>query len=496
MLAGCSVGPTYTRPVTPLPEAWRPRAEPQILPQPAKDAAWWRSFNDPALDRLVDLAWKQNLSLEVAGLRIVEARAQLGIATGRQYPQLQLVSGTVTAERINGGLANASRLGRRFYTYELALDVAWEIDLWGKYRRGVEAQADRLRASVADHQSALVSLTAEVARTYVLVRTYQTLVDQAELNARVQEEGLRLAESRFRNGATSELDVAQAATLLESTRTTIPQLQAQLDQARNALCTLLGQPPGTLEALLAGTREIPAAPERIAVGVPAELLRRRPDVRSAELQAEAQGAQVGVAKADLLPSFSITGSVGLQDYSSSPASHNPFNGDNFVYSVGPRITWEFFNYGRLENSVRVEDARYQQLLVSYRNTVLNATKEVEDAITGYLTARQAVTSAQRAVTSAERSVQIAMVQYREGAADFTRVLDAERSLLAQQNTLAETRSSVTTSVILLYKALGGGWELQQGQPVVTPATESEMERRTNWGDLISKPRWPETSGEN
>ena len=491
-VGGCTVGPTYTRPASLVPETWSVQSEPHIAAQPTADARWWSTFNDPALDRLIDLAWKQNLPLQIAGLRILEARAQLGIATARQFPQFQVLTGAVSAQRINAGLANVSNLGRQFFVYELSVDAAWELDLWGKYRRGVEASANQLRSSVADHEGAVVSLTAEVARTYVVVRTYEVLVDQAQENARIQEEGLRIAEARFTNGATSELDVTQATTLLESTRASIPQLQAQLEQARNALSTLLGQPPGTLDALLAGPRAIPQPPDQVAVGVPAEILRRRPDIRSAELQAASQAALVGIAKTEFLPSLTISGTAGIQDFSSSPASHNPFNGDNFVYTVGPRLVWSFFDYGRRGSAVQVEDARFQQLLVGYRNRVLQAVKEVEDAMTSFINAQRAMESAQRATESAQRSVQLAVVQYREGAVDYTRVLDAERSLLEQQNNLAQTESSAATSLIFLYKALGGGWELQKGQPVVPPQVQNEMELRTDWGDLVTKPRWPET----
>jgi outer membrane protein TolC len=220
---------------------------------------------------------------------------------------------------------------------------------------------------VADYHSALVSLTAEVARTYAVIRTFDALVEQGRGNVKLEEDGLRITESRFRNGATTELDVTQATTLLESTRASIPQLQTGAQQARNAMSTLLGQPTGTLDALLAGPKEIPSAPAKVAVSVPAEMLRRRPDIRRAELQAAAQCARIGMAKAELYPSFSLFGTIGFQAASSGIASHNLFSGESLFYSVGPRVTLPFFNYGRIENNIRVHDARFQQLLVDYRN---------------------------------------------------------------------------------------------------------------------------------
>ncbi len=490
-LSGCAVGPDFTKPVATVPQQWRTQGAPQISTQTEADSAWWKAFGDPALDHLVELAYRQNLPLQIAGLRIVEARAQLGILTGQQFPQFQVATGNATAVGLSKNAANIANLDRRYLDYQLGFDAAWELDFWGKYRRGVEAGAADLLASVADYHSALVSLTAEVVRTYVVIRTYEVLLEQAQENARLQEEGLQIAESRFRNGATSELDVAQAATLLESTRATIPQLEIGLEQARNALSTLLGQTTGDVETLLAGPKQIPKAPARVAVGVPAELLRRRPDVRSAELYAAAQCARIGVAKAELYPSFSLFGTIGLEA-SSRGQSHNLFSLNSLAYSVGPRIAWPFLNYGRLKNGVRVEDARFQQLLVNYQNTVLKAAQEVADALTGFVNSQKAMASEQASVKAAQRAVEISLVQYREGAVDYQRVLDAQRSLLQQENSLAQTSSSVTTNVVALYKALGGGWEVRQGQPIVSEQMQGEMKNRTDWGDTLSQPRAPET----
>jgi NodT family efflux transporter outer membrane factor (OMF) lipoprotein len=490
-LSGCAVGPDFTKPTATVPQEWRTHGNPQISTQAQVDSEWWKAFGDPTLDRLVELAYRQNLPLQVAGLRIVEARAQLGILTGRQFPQLQVATGSATGVGISANAPNVAGIDRHYLDYQAGFDAAWELDFWGKYRRGTEAGAASLLASVADYQSALVALNAEVVRTYIVIRTFEVLIDQAQENAKLQEEGLHIAESRFRNGATSELDVSQAATLLASTQATIPQLEIGLEQARNALSTLLGQPAGDVEALLVGPKQIPNAPGTVAVGVPAEILRRRPDVRSAEMNAAAQCARIGVAKADLYPSFSLFGTIGLEA-SSVGASRNLFSTDSLTYSVGPRIVWPFLNYGRLKNGVRVEDARFQQVLVGYRNTVLKAAQEVADALTGFVNSQKAMVFEQASVKAAQRSVEIAMVQYREGAVDYQRVLDAERSLLQQQNSLTQTSSSVVTNVVALYKALGGGWETRQGQPIVPEQMQSEMNNRTDWGDMLSQPRAQET----
>lgn len=490
-LGGCAaVGPNFKKPEVAINESWSAEGDSRIATQVATDSLWWKSFNDPALDRLVELAYRQNLPLQIAGLRIVQARAQLGIATGQQYPQVQALFGNAIVTGLSKDAANVSGLSTHYVDYQVGFDAVWELDLWGKYRRGVEAEASTLLASVADYYSALVSLTAEVARTYAAFRTFEVLILQAEENARVQELGLQIAESRFRNGATSELDVTQATTLLESTRASIPQLQIGLQQARNALSTLLGQPTGRLDELLAGPKEIPQAPPTVAIGVPAEMLRRRPDIRSAELSAAAQCSRIGIAKSELYPQLALFGTVGLEASSGANVSYKL--GSSVFYSAGPRIRWPIFNYGRITNSVRVEDARFEQLLVGYRDVVLRAAQEVEDALVGFLNSQSAMVYQQNSVNSAERSVELAIVQYREGAVDYERVLDAQRSLLLQQNSLAQTRSAVATNLIALYKALGGGWESRQGEPVVAEPIKEQMKERTNWGGLLSQPRAPET----
>ncbi len=491
-IAGCAVGPDFTRPETAVPDNWTTEDAARMSNQSAVDGRWWQAFNDATLDRLVEISYRQNLPLQMAGLRIVEARAQLGVITGMQYPQVQEVFANASAVGLPKPAARKLDINRNLLLFQLGFDAAWELDFWGKYGRGVQAETAGLLASVADYYYAVVSLTAEVARAYVTLRTFEVLAEQARENARIQEEGLHIAESRFRNGATSELDIAQATTLWESTRASVPDLLSSAQQARNALATLVGQPAGTVDRWLSGPKKIPVTSAKVAVSVPAEMLRRRPDIRSAEFYAAAQCARIGIAKAELYPSFSLVGTVGLGAIASGRGSSSLFSPDSIFYSVGPRVTWPFFNYGRLKNSVRVEDARFQQLLVNYRNTVLKAAQEVEDALTGYIHSQDALIFQQGSVVAAQRSVEIAITQYQEGATDYERVLDAHRSLLQQQNALARTGSAVATNLIALYKALGGGWELRQGRPYVPETTQVEMRKRTDWGDMLSQPRAPET----
>lgn len=492
-VVGCKVGPNFAKPQVVVPENWSIKSDPRIATQTAVDVLWWKAFNDATLDRLIEIAYRQNLPLQIAGLKIVEARAELGVATGKQFPQQQELFASANAIGLSQHEANVFDFDRHYVNYMVGFDAMWELDFWGKYGRGVEAETASLLGSVADYYYALVSLTAEVARTYAVIRTFEVLVDLARENTRVQEDGLHIAESRLRNGTTSELDVAQATTLLESTRASIPQQQLKLQQARNALSTLLGQPTGTIDALLTGPREIPKAPAKVMISVPADMLRRRPDIRSAELSAAAQCALIGVAKAELYPSFSLVGMIGLRTSSNSSRTPSSYTlGNSLFYLAGPQINWPFFNYGRLENGVRVEDARFQQSLVNYRNVVLKAAQEVEDELTAFVNAQDAMTFEQNSVVAAQRAVEVSVTQYREGSADYQRVVDAQRSLLQEQNSLAEVRSSVATSLIALYKALGGGWESRQGLPFVPERTQYEMRQRTDWGDMLSEPRAPET----
>ena len=485
-LTGCAVGPRYVKPALSVNDHWSRTGSPQISEQSATDSAWWKAFNDPVLEQLIQLAYRQNLTLRVAGLRIMESRAALGIAIGNQYPQVQQAFAGVSGVGLSSNTVNKTPdFTRYFASDQIGLDEVWEADFWHKYAKAVRAQKDVYLSSTADYQQVLVTLTADVARTYVAVRTFEELIELARRNASVQEESLRIADARYRNGATSLLDVTQARTLFESTRATIPQLEIGLVQSKNALSTLLGQPTGTLENLLQGPQAIPTAPAQVAVSIPAEVLRRRPDIRNAELVAMAQCERIGVAKADLYPHFSLSGTLGLHATQGGGESFNLLSPASFFFAVGPQVYWPFLTYGRIKNQVRVEDARFQEVVTTYQNSVLSASQEVEDGIVGFVKALEATSVQQEAVASARRSAELARIQYREGAANYERVLLADQALLQQENNFANLRSSVATNVISLYKALGGGWEMSVGQPFVPDVTRIEMQKRTDWGNLFS-----------
>jgi NodT family efflux transporter outer membrane factor (OMF) lipoprotein len=487
LLSGCNIiGPDFIKPDAPIAEQWQEFEDPTIKTDAGEVSNWWSVFNDPVLDALIENAYQQNLTLQIAGIRILEARAQLGIAVGNSYPQSQQVTAGVSHVELSENSPNFSSSADTSYTdANIGFSAGWELDLWGRFKRGIEAADADLLATIADYDDVLVSLTSNVASAYSLIRTFEERIDIAKNNVEIQERSLGITTVRFENGATTELDVQQAKTLLLNTKASIPSLQIGLQQAKHALSTLLGLPPGNLDALLEGEKSIPTAATKVAVGIPAELLRRRPDIRRAELQAAAQSARIGIAEGDLYPHFSLVGSIGLR----GSDTFNSNVGDLFQLNsieafAGPSLTWDIFNYGRIKNNVRVQDARLQQLIVNYQNTVLEASREVEDGLVGFLRAKEQVVFLAESVEAAQRSVDLALLQYRDGVADYQRVLDTQQSLVAQQDLKTASQGDIATNLIAMYRALGGGWQIRQGNDFVPANTKEQMKQRTNWGELL------------
>lgn len=485
LVSGCTtVGPDYVPPSGPVAEQWIDIDDPGIKAEPAELMDWWTVFNDPVLTFLVNAAYKQNLTLQIAGLRILEARAQLGIALGRQYPQVQQAAGSLTRVELSDNAPNVVETS--FTDVRIGFDTAWEIDFWGRFRRGVEAGNANLRASIANYDDVLVSLIAEVAATYVQIRTFEERLRIAQANVKIQKESLRIATVRFRYGAVTKLDVQEATGNLRNTEALIPELETGLRQAKNALSILLGMPPHDLQDVLGGPRPIPTAPADVAVGVPAELLRRRPDIRRAEREAAAQSALIGVAKSDLYPRFTLAGFVGLQSSDTGMAKlADLFTGESFTGFVGPAVSWPLLNYGRLKNNVRVQDARFQQLVINYQNTVLKAAEEVENGIVSFLRAQEKARFLAASVEATKGAVNLSLSQYRAGAIPFDRVLDSEERLVVQQDRLAETKGAISASLIAMYKGLGGGWQIRRGQEFVPGEIQEVMRTRSNWGGLLA-----------
>lgn len=488
MLSGCTmVGPDMVKPEAPVMDDWQEKQMPGLATGKTDYSSWWRTFKDPVLDSLVERAYQQNLSLQIAAIRIYEARAHLGIMVGQLYPQQQSGFGSISNNRIPEG--ENGFIDGSFNQLSLGFDATWELDIWGKYRRSVESGVANLEASVAGFDDILVTLTAEVARTYILIRTLEQRLRVAEENVAIQEGSLRIASIRFKEGVVTELDVAQAKALLNETQALVPRLESGLRQAQNALAVLLGVVPGELQDMLGTSMEIPEARQDVVIDIPANLLRRRPDIRLSESQIAAQSPQIGIAKADLYPQFFLFGTIGWRSSDANTlAGQNSlgdlFNSKSLFWSAGPGFNWDILNYGRIKNRVRVEDARFQQLVVDYKNTVLKAQREVEDAIVAYTRAREEETFLRESVAAAQRSVDLSMVQYKEGITDYQRVLDSQRLLAAQADRLTEVRGQVGTNLVATYKALGGGWQIRQGKEILSEANKKEMMERTSWGGLL------------
>lgn len=453
---GFKVGPNYGRPPAPVAQAWIDAADKRVRSESADDSQWWNTFHDPVLSDLVQSAYRQNLTLREAGFRILQARAQLGIAVGQLFPQQQQNTGSFAAEAVSINEANRQLTAQRWYNqWNYGFSLAWELDFWGRFRRAIEASEATLDASVEDYDDVLVTLLGDVATNYVQYRTTEQRIVYAQENVQLQRKILELATARFRGGQTSELDVNQAQSDLSSTEALIPRLRIQQREANNRLCVLLGAPPEDLQQRL-GKGAIPSAQPDVAVGIPAELLRRRPDIRRAERQAAAQCAEIGVAESDFYPHISIDGSLGW----GSQRLGNLLTAKSFTGSVGPEFRWNILNYGRILNNVRAQDARFQELVVTYQQTVLQANEEVENGLVRFLESQSEVQSLSTSVSAAKKSVDEGMAQYQGGMTDFNRVAVLQQRLVQSEEQLAQAQGSIAEGLVDTYRALGGGWQIR------------------------------------
>ncbi len=485
---GCRVGPDYAPPNADVPDAWLD-FKAGASGRPDEDARWWTRFGDQTLDALVERAIAQNLTLRQAGLRVLQARALRGIAVGQFFPQTQAATAQASYNRVSEN-SPQGLLDRSFGDYSVGLEAAWELDFWGRFRRGIESTDAALEASVADYDGGLVLLAADVASTYVILRSLQEQLAFTRANVELQQDTLELTRVRFNAGAVSELDVSTAQATLSNTLAFVPFLEDSLRQAETSMCVLLGRTPSDLAAELGDPRPVPAAPAEIAVGVPADLLRRRPDVRRAERTAAAFSAQIGVAAADLYPSLAVAGSTGFrtttfQSPGQSPSASDLLRADSFQGFVGLDVHWPILNYGRIQNNVRFADARFEEAAVAYQNAVLQAAAEVEAGLSSFLRGRERAAFLEESVTAAQRAAELSLIQYRRGAADFLRVNQAQVDLVARQNSLVIARASVAQGAIATYRALGGGWEVREGREFVPPQTIEGMRARTDWGNILS-----------
>lgn len=451
-LSGCvTVGPDYVSPAAKVPDAWHGKLMDGVTEKaPASHilAKWWSTLNDPALSGLIEKAVANNPDIGQAGARIREERARRNISKAGLFPTL---NSSGSFKRSSGSKETGS--GKETDFYSAGFDAGWELDIFGGTRRSLEASTAELEASQENLRDVLVSLIAEVALNYTEVRIFQARIDAAEKNLAIQNQAYQIAQSRYSAGLSGEIAVLQAKYNIENTRSQIPALKISLEEAKNRIAVLLGENPGSLHEELRERKPVPACPPEIAVGVPADLLRRRPDIRRAERKLAAQTARIGAAAADLYPKFSLTGSIGFE----SLVSDKLFLSGSRSYGFGPGVTWPVFKAGSIRSNIEVQSALQEQLLNQYESAVLNALGEVENQLTAYVEEHKRKEHLTGARQAAMRAADLAQDQYTAGLTDFTGVLDAQRSLLSFEDSLIQCEGNILSGLVRLYKALGGGW---------------------------------------
>ncbi len=466
--AGCMVGPDFKRPETKVAETWNgqeavtPATPSKTAAQPVELVDWWRAFKDPTLDSLVEMAIRNNLDLRQAEARIRQARAALGVAGGALYPEVDANlqyqrSSRSTSQAVGGGGVGPAGLATGPFTelFQVGLDASWEIDIFGGTRRNIEAAGADLKASVEDRRDVLVTLAGDVGNNYLGLRGFQQQLAVAKKNLEAQKKTAAIIRRRFEVGTVSRLDLANADAQVASTASQIPTLESSARAAVYSLGVLLGREPAALEKDLIKEGPIPPVPPDIPVGLPSELIRRRPDIRRSEAQVHAATARIGVATADLFPKFNLTGSLGV---SSSDLTKLGNLANSKFWSFGPSVNWPIFAGGRIWWNVKVQDALAEQALLTYQKTVLTALKDVETALVSYAKEQERRRALAEAVVNNRQAVDLAMKLYIAGKTDFLNVTTAQRNLYINEDLLVASIRTVDTNLIALYKALGGGWE--------------------------------------
>jgi len=450
LVSGCAwqVGPDYVPPDIVVSDEWHQHLVAGMSAGEAEFQRWWTTLDDAQLNALIADADQGSLDLQIATARIREARALLGATRGNRFPDLDA---TGAAQR-QGSRAMGSISPQTQNVTQAGVEATWEIDLWGRVGRSVESATASYEAALEDYRDVSVVLYADIGSTYVQLRTLQRRVVLARANVALQRETLELVAARHRAELAPDLELRQAELNLASTEAVIPSLQAALARSVHRLSVLLGEHPGALHARLDGEGELPNLPAVLDFGIPADLLRRRPDLRRTERQLAAQTARIGVATSALYPNFFLAG-----DFSYAAASGNLFNRENRAWSIGPFFSWNLFDGGRVRQSIKVEEARTEQLLLAYERTVLSALQDVEDSLVLFAEERQREAALSRAVAAATEADRLVRELYKRGLTNFQNVLDTQRALFSQQDLLAESQGNVILNLISIYRALGGGW---------------------------------------
>ena len=475
--SGCMVGPDYHLPHPHAPSGWAGVTEtaakhPSVpTAQPAELTQWWKQFDDPVLTQLVEDALKTNLDLQLAVAVLRQARAARGIAVAALWPSL-----TASAQyQRESTLLAAATAGSAQNLYQAGFDAAWEIDLFGGQRRNVESADANVQASTEGVSLAQVTLAAEVALNYVQLRGYQQQIVVAKKNLKSMQDTALITHQKAKVGFNCDLDIANADANVATTEATIPVFETSAKQSIYALSVLLARPPADLLEQLTPTDNIPGVPPQIPAGLPSDLLRRRPDINQTEAQLHAATAQIGVATADLFPKFSLTGTVSWQTNLLSTC----WAAASRTYSFGPSVTWPIFQGGAIVSNIRVQEALTDQAFITYRKTVLGAFQDVENALIAFTKEQEHYKSLKDSVAANSVAVDLSLKLYREGLLEFLNVLVAERSLFAAENALVQSNCNITTDLITLYKALGGGWE-------TNPAIEQTLTSATAAAEAAAK----------
>lgn len=454
---GCAaVGPDYAAPKIFLPANWD-SSESAAEHQDEKSlAAWWQKLNDPVLNNLIETAIGSNLDLQEALSRVRQARYERNIAGAELYPS---VDGSGAATKSDSSDENSDSS-----LYSASLDASWEVDIFGGLRRSQESSVAEYEAQIEDLHDVLVTLLSEVAINYIDLRTYQQQLATTQGNIKIQQKSKELTDAMVLSGLSDNLEQAQASYQLAGTRAELPTLKTSIKNSMNRLCALLGRTPGSLDDLLVSPDEVPVPDKSVAIGIPADIVRQRPDIRQAERNLAAKTALVGVAEADLYPHFYLSGSLGLQSDSSSSFFSDPIS----LWSLGPSMSWSIFHSGSIRNNIKAQKEIRQQSLLQYQTTVIEAIEEVENNLGGFMAQQQKLEVLTEAVTAAKQAVEISTQQFSTGLGDFMDVLDAQQALLTYENQLNECRGNLATDFVELFKALGGGWQ------DYSPATENQV----------------------
>lgn len=469
LLSSCMVGPRYSRPCLPIQLEWTHAPADKEDFAFDDDPQWWSIFEDETLSKLIHYAYHQNRELEISGIQVYQAYSSLAITYGNFFPQIQQFQATHTRDRISETAAVNPGV-TTFNNYLVDFFFTWELDLWGKFRHGIAASKADVCGAIYTYRDVFRSLAGTIGRLYMQIIGYNEKIKYLEQNVKIQERTVRIVRSKHTLGQTTALDLEQAISVYENTKGTLEQQVLQKKLAENFLCTLLGVAPFEVKDCYEIPNHVPEAPPHPEVGIPLNIIRSRPDIRAAEQLSIAQSHIVGIAVSEMLPAFSLEGFFGWE----SAIRDELFDPSSQRSRFGQNLLWDIFNYGRLSNNVRFQNAKLQELLVNYQNIVILACREVEDSMASYVQNKKIIDHFERSVNATQRTVDISMIQYEYGSVDFLNVLTAQENLVAQQITLVDAKVDHVNDYIDIQVSLGKGWEFTECKDYVSPCMKKRI----------------------